>query len=136
VLRDVPTTVRLHPVGRCYAVIRRWNDEDCRYEGWYVNLEQPWVRTTVGYDTRDDVLDVTVDADLTNPALKDEDELTFAVETGQLRAQDARSIRDTADQAIDDVMQRRWPFDDHAWAALVPPPRQPLPVLPDGWHVP
>ncbi len=41
-----------------YSVIRTWCESDLRFNGWYVNLESPWVRTTVGFDSRDDILDV------------------------------------------------------------------------------
>jgi hypothetical protein len=39
-----------------------------------VNLEQPWTRTALGFDSRDDVLDVTVTDNLSQCKLKDEDE--------------------------------------------------------------
>lgn len=126
--------VRLHPIGRSYSVIRTWLEADRRFRGWYVNLEQPWVRTAVGFDSRDDVLDVTVADDLSECGLKDEDELDFAVDVGKLTATDARSIRSTAASAIDDITSRRWPFDDIAWHAFQPVLGDQPPDLPVGWH--
>jgi predicted RNA-binding protein associated with RNAse of E/G family len=117
-------------------VIRTWLDNEERFEGWYVNLEQPWVRTTVGFDSRDDVLDVTVSVDLGKRSLKDEDELEFAVEVGLLTSDEARSIRATAESAIDDIASRRWPFDQAAWQALRPPAHDQPPALPTGWDKP
>ena len=131
-----PPVVRLHPIGRAYAVIRTWLAEEERFDGWYVNLEQPWIRNPVGFDTRDDVLDVTVSDDLSDCQLKDADELEFAVEIGVLGATDAVAIHATAQSAIDDIGHRRWPFDEKAWSE--PPPTDVLQpaTLPDGWDTP
>jgi hypothetical protein len=128
--------VRLHPLGRSYSVIRTWLEAERRFHGWYVNLEQPWVRAAVGFDSRDNVLDVTVADDLSRCVLKDEDELDFAVEVGKLTATEARSIRSTAESAIDDVTRRNWPFDDVAWHAFQPLPDDQPPDLPAGWDNP
>jgi predicted RNA-binding protein associated with RNAse of E/G family len=126
--------VRLHPVGRAYAVIRTWLADESRYAGWYVNLEQPWSRTTIGFDSRDDVLDVLVSDDLTRVDLKDEDELAFAIEVGVLTTAEGSEIRSNADQAISDIEHRRWPFADAAWAGLRPSLDDSPPELPEGWE--
>ena len=125
--------VRLHPIGRSYSVIRTWLEGEERFHGWYVNLEQPWIRTTVGFDSRDDVLDITVTDDLGDWSLKDEDELDFAVRVGKLTSDEARSIHATAESAIEDLARRRWPFDDSAWKGFRPSPCDDPLVLPVGW---
>lgn len=130
---DRPPCVRLHPVGRSYSVIRTWIAEDERFSGWYVNLEQPWTRTPVGFDSRDDVLDVTVSADLTEFQLKDEDELEFAVEIGQFTKSEAQAIHATAESAVDDIVNRRWPFDSATWNRVLPAALLEATELPDGW---
>ena len=132
---DRPPCVRLHPVGRGYSVIRTWVTDEERFTGWYVNLEQPWVRTVVGFDSRDDVLDVTASPDLTQWGLKDEDELQFAVEVGLFSAVEARLIHATAASAVDDLVQRRWPFDEATWSRLHPQELLTPAELPDGWDV-
>lgn len=129
-------TIRVHPLGRSYSVIRSWLEVERRFHGWYVNLEQPWVRTMVCFDSRDDVLDVTVTDDLSKCELKDEDELDFAVEVGKMTALEAQSIRSTAQSAIDDITRRRWPFDDDAWHAFRPVVDTQPPDLPSGWDAP
>jgi hypothetical protein len=95
-----PPVVRLHPVGRSYSVIRTWVAAERRFAGWYVNLEQPWVRTTIGFDSRDDILDVVVSDDLGACRLKDEDELALAVGLAQIAMDDANAIRATATAVI------------------------------------
>lgn len=114
-------------------MIRTWIAEDERFSGWYVNLEQPWTRTPVGFDSRDDVLDVTVSADLTEFQLKDEDELEFAVEIGQFTKSEAQAIHATAESAVDDIVNRRWPFDSATWNRVLPAALLEATELPDGW---
>ena len=93
-------------------------------------------RIPVGFDSRDDVLDVVVADDLADCRLKDADELEFAVEVGMFSAADARAIHAAADIAIADVTSRRWPFDEGAWGRP-PPPGLLLPTtLPAGWDAP
>jgi hypothetical protein len=130
---DRPPCVRLHPVGRGYSVIRTWVVEKQQFAGWYVNLEQPWVRTAVGFDTRDDVLDVSASADLGEWQLKDVDELEFAVGVGLFTSTEARSIHGAAEAAVDDMANRRWPFDDASWRRQIPSALLRPTVLPRGW---
>jgi len=128
--------VRLHPVGRCYSVIRTWMTAEKRFRGWYVNLEQPWTRTSVGFDSSDDVLDITLASDLSEWQLKDADELEFAVEVGQFTPREAETIHATAASAVDDIVNRRWPFDEAAWSQALPPQLLELAALPEDWERP
>ena len=130
---DRPPAVRLHPIGRSYSVIRTWLAGEQRFHGWYVNLEQPWIRTAIGFDSRDDVLDVTVSDDLAQCRLKDHDELEFAIETGLVSASDADVVRTTAASAMADVTNRRWPFIEPAWHHLRPQDHADALTLPTGW---
>jgi Protein of unknown function (DUF402) len=133
---DRPPTVRLRPVGRPYSVMRTWLVDEERFHGWYVNLEQPWRRTAVGFDSRDDVLDVTVADDLSRCRLKDVDELEFTVQVGMFTPADARSIHAAAATAIADVTDRRWPFDDTAWSQVLPSHLLEPTTLPADWDAP
>lgn len=133
---DRPPCVRLHPVGRRYSVIRTWLHAEDRFDGWYVNLEQPWTRTAVGFDSRDDVLDVTVTSDLSEWQLKDADELDFAVEVGLFTSAEAQAIHASAASAVEDIVNRSWPFDDATWSRLrVHELLQPT-ELPESWEAP
>ena len=125
--------VRVHVVGRPYSVMRSCLVDEQRFHGWYVNLEQPWRRTAVGFDSRDDVLDVTVSDDLDECHLKDVDELEFTVEVGMFTAAEARSIHAAAETAIADVGNRRWPFDEEAWTQVLSPQFLEPTTLPSGW---
>lgn len=116
-----PATVRLHPVGEAYSVLRAWDAVRGQFLGWYINLEQPWRRTSVGFDSCDDVLDVVVSDDLAQCSLKDEDELDFAVEVGLLRPEEADRVRGAGTAVIAAVGARAWPFTEEAWERMRPP---------------
>lgn len=128
-----PGMIRLHPVGGAYSVVRQWAPDPGRYEGWYVNLEQPWRQTPLGFDTRDDVLDITIDVDGAACQLKDDDELDWLVQTGGISAVDAANISQTAETVISRIEAGSWPFDEGAWLHLVPDAGWPMPYMPDGW---
>ena len=46
----------LTPVGAAHSFWAHWDDA-WRFEGWYVNLQEPLRRTRFGWDTADEVLD-------------------------------------------------------------------------------
>jgi hypothetical protein len=77
-----PDSIRLWPVGASFSVIRNWNSQQRCLSGWYGNLEQPWTRRGNGFDTRDLILDVQIEDDLSGWILKDEDELAAAEDVG------------------------------------------------------
>lgn len=130
-----PTMVRLHPVGRDYSVIREWDPTSDSFTGWYVNLETSWVRTAVGFDSRDNILDLVVDDECLHWHLKDEDELAFAVEVGTMTAVDADGVRRAAAIASDAIDRKAWPFQEETWDFLRPTDVSVV-AMPIGWEVP
>jgi len=56
----------VHVVGTTMSVIRNWDLSLRGFTGWSVNLELPWRRSPVGYDSRDLILDLTVADDLSS----------------------------------------------------------------------
>lgn len=125
-----PSTVRAYEWGSMYSVIRRWTPTGCA--GWYVNLESPWTRTAIGFDSRDLILDVVFDDELDRWSWKDSDELDWAVEVGLETADQASAARLAGEQAIDDALHRRGVFGIE-WNDHAPDPEWSLPVLPPTW---
>ena len=80
------------------------------FMGWYVNIQEPLVRTPTGFDMRDLQLDIVVDAER-NSHWKDEDELDRSVELGVISAAVAERARLEGRRAVADVEAARWPFD-------------------------
>jgi hypothetical protein len=131
-----PGTLRLHPVGSTFSVLRKWNEAAACYEGWYVNFERPWRQTPVGFDSRDDVLDLVVADDLSGWRLKDEDELAWSVEVGNLSEPDRSEVLRGAEQVAKIIESREWPFIEAPWTSFAPDPLWPLPEMPAAWATP
>jgi hypothetical protein len=118
--------------GRPFAVWLLWSPA-WQFISYYVNLEAPFARSAVGFDTRDHVLDVCVRADRTW-YYKDQDELDTRVEVGWVTAAAAAEVRRDAEQAV--ALVEGWlpPFNSglEQWR---PDPAWPVPVLPDEWYM-
>jgi hypothetical protein len=134
---DGPDSIRLWPVGTLFTVIRSWHSERESPEGWYVNLERPWIRRKHGFDTSDLALDIEVEDDLSHWTLKDEDELDVAREAGVLDADDVDAVKREANRVGRLIDERRWPFrtDAEVWRALSEAGQWPIAKLPAGWDL-
>ncbi len=103
-------------------------------QGWYVNLQTPLVRTPVGFDTVDHLLDVLIPLDRSSWTWKDEDELAEGIALGLFTEVDAAWLRYWGERAVEHVLLRLPPFDE-AWEDWRPDPAWPTPELPPGWDV-
>jgi hypothetical protein len=117
----------LKPAGRSFAIWHCFSN-DWEFEGWYVNLETPYHRSAIGFDTRDHTLDIVVDPD-GSWRWKDEDELALAIEYGHHPPPEAAAIRAEGGRVL-----AEWPFPT-GWEEWRPDPSWPVPELPDDWHV-
>jgi hypothetical protein len=112
-------------------VVRAWWTPEWVFGGWYVNLQEPLLRTLPGFMTEDHFLDILVAPDLMW-TWKDEDELAFAVERGRLTPGMADSIRAEGEKVLITIERAQFPFD----GSLVdwrPDPAWPVPELRSGW---
>jgi hypothetical protein len=100
--------------------------------GWYVNLQEPFRRTSLGIATMDWMLDVIVDLD-GSWRLKDEDELETFVRRGVLDPSHAVEIREHALEVACRAERGEPPFSEqgHDWR---PDPAWRLPELPPEWN--
>ena len=102
-----------------------------RFRGWYVNLEQPFVRRNGAVDTSDWILDLWVHPDGTW-SWKDEHEVPVAVAAGTISADEAAAARAEGERVIELVERWASPFSD-GWEHWRPEPSWPVPVLPARW---
>ncbi len=112
-----------------YAVLR-WRAPHGAY-AWYVNLQEPLRRTSLGFDTTDHALDAIVELD-GSWRWKDEDELAEAVGNGLFTAAQAAFFRTEGERAVERILRRKPPFD-RDWTSWRPDPSWPTPELPEGW---
>ena len=129
---DVSTLVLMR-AGEWHAVWISWL-ADGRQWGWYVNLEEPYRRTTLGFETMDLMLDVIIELDR-SWRWKDEDELETFVERGVFDRALAERVREEALRVVQRAQHNEAPFDAR-WADWRPDPSWGLPELPRGWDEP
>jgi len=116
--------------GASHSIYVSWGREG-EFVGWYVNLEQPWRKSPLGFDTTDHLLDIWVDPDR-SWRWKDEDDLAEAVELGLFSPEQAREFRAEGERAIERIAAWSAPFDE-GWENWRPDPSWPLPSIPEGW---
>jgi len=120
--------------GTAYAVILGFEPAGGLRE-YYVNLQEPLMRSPAGFDTVEHLLDVTIRPDRTRWSWKDEDELAEAVRRGIFTEEDAAWFRFWGERAVEHVLLREPPFD-RDWSAWRPDPSWETPELLPGWDDP
>jgi predicted RNA-binding protein associated with RNAse of E/G family len=123
------TLILWHP-GAAHTVQLFWDASTGDFVGWYINLEAPWTRKPGGFDTWEQLLDVVVSPDLSDWRVKDEEELRWAVDRGEIAQAEAETIFAEAQRAIDGLRRRAPPWNE-PWPTWRPDPRWSRPTLPD-----
>ena len=117
--------------GAWFAIWAIWRRDGGPFLGWYVNLQEPFRRTTAGFDTWDLTLDIVVSPDL-RWRWKDEDDFSRAQELGWITPRSARNVRIAAQSAIERIENKTAPFNE-PWPSWRPDPAWEIPVLPAAW---
>jgi hypothetical protein len=120
--------------GERYAVWHFWQGPARSFAGWYLNLQEPFRRTRIGYDTQDLELDIVVSPDRSSWTLKDDDMLEQRVEEGRFSADEVEEIRAEGSR-IGAMLDRGDWWWDTSWTSWRPPPEWTPPPLPEGWNV-
>jgi hypothetical protein len=123
--------LRLITPGRAHSVLVWWDPTTWEFQGWYVNLEEPMRRTSLGFDYLDQVLDIVVAPDR-SWHWKDEDEFHIAKERGILTPESAAAIRAEGERVIEAIEAGAPPFSG-TWQAWRPDGDWCRADLPDGW---
>ena len=114
--------------------IRVFWEADWQFRTWYVNLEDPYVRTARAVGVNDHTLDIVAGADL-RWAWKDEPEFEALIAAGKIQPEKARRIRDEGLRVIQRIETREWPFNE-PWPEWRPDPSWPVPKREDYWSPP
>jgi len=124
--------VRVFVPGAAHSVLIFLGEDDV--ERWYINLEEPFVRTPIGLDTRDNHLDLVFPGDLSSHRWKDEDELAEAVAFGSVSAAEAAAFRAEGERVIELVRRGDHPAIDDRWRGWSPLEGWGVPVLAPDWE--
>jgi hypothetical protein len=117
--------------GDAHAVWVFWHGQGREFRGWYVNLQDPFRRTPIGYDTQDLELDIVVPLG-EGPQWKDDELLDRRVREGRFTAEQARAVRAEGTRLTRELEAgRQWWSDD--WASWEPDPEWRPARLPQGW---
>jgi hypothetical protein len=122
--------LRVHRFGDAWSVWR-WLDSSRTWsKHFYVNLEDPWRRTAIGYDSGDWELDLVGTPE--SWSYKDEDELEWSEEIGLVTPEWAARTRWAGTAASRALEANAWPFSSD-WDSWLPPSDLKIPALPDDW---
>ncbi len=128
--------LQLQRPGEMHAIWVFWHGPQREFAGWYVNLQEPFRRSPLGFDTQDLALDIVIEPDGAW-SLKDDEQLEPWIERGRWTREEVEAIRaEGARIGAELDAGRRWWSDE--WASWEPDPACSVPPeLPEGWeHVP
>jgi predicted RNA-binding protein associated with RNAse of E/G family len=127
-------TLRLMFPGRSHSVWLFWESREGRrsFSKYFVNLEEPFRRTAIGFDTQDHTLDVLVQPDGTW-AWRDETEFDNHVREGFFTPALVQAVRSEAARVIDDISRGVHPCLK-GWSTWTPDPRWKIPDIAPGWE--
>jgi hypothetical protein len=125
-------TLMLHRFGDAHSFWIARDEATSSLAWWYVNLEEPWRETAIGFDSRDNILDLWSGPDGAWH-WKDEDELAWAIEHGWMPAGRDRELRAEGDRALERFNRSDPPLDT-PWIDFRPDPSWRVPVLADNWR--
>lgn len=135
-LEDQPwrhDTLRLMYPGAHHSVWVTWDRHGITrsLRGYYVNMEEPFRRTAIGFDTNDHMLDILVTPDL-SWKWKDEDVLVDWVARGLYSLEFAEAILSEGQRVVARIEAHEPPFSQD-WDGWSPPAIYGPLALPDGW---
>jgi len=119
-----------------YFSVHQFLGGTARAGQWYVNFELPYLRTPIGIDSFDLLLDLVVDIDTLGYQWKDEDEYAHGRRLGVIADRVHAEVEQTRARVLALIAARQGPFMQHHpdWQ---PDPGWRLPVLPpDALDVP
>jgi predicted RNA-binding protein associated with RNAse of E/G family len=123
--------LRLTIPGTDCSVLLFWKHPEMSFEHYYINLEEPFRRTPIGFDYTDQFLDILPEHDLSDWHWKDEDELQEAIALGVVSPERAAAMRVEGEKVARWLQSGKSPFN--GWEKWRPDPLWKIPVLPEGW---
>lgn len=105
-----PGMLRIAQFGAPFEVFATMKPEG-GVASWYVNFQQPLVRTSIGFDTMDEILDLEVRGDFSSWARKDSDELELAVRMGYIDNAAANRLSDACTAVEESLSRAVVPWD-------------------------
>lgn len=126
-------TLRLMLPGRSHSVSLSWAREGGmrRFLKYFVNMEEPFRRTPVGFDTQDHTIDIELTPDLAC-RWRDENELASHVAEGFYTEALAAAARAEGEWALE-AIRRREHVCSNGWTEWSPPEQWKTAPFVEGW---
>lgn len=124
-------TLRLMYPGKPYSIWLFWEGEGRPFTTYYVNFEEPFRRTSIGFDTNDHTLDIMVSPDL-SWKWKDREDFDALVANGTVSAEFGESVNQAAREVLSLIENNGSPFSD-AWHDWQPPDDWSMPAIHPEW---
>lgn len=125
-------TLRIMLPKRMHSVLLFWDDDDERsFSQYYVNIEEPFRRSSVGFDTQDLTLDLVVQPNL-SWSWKDEGELENHINEGFFTEELASAAREEGLQVVEEINQAKHPAFVK-WAEWKPSTDWDVPIILENW---
>ena len=118
--------------GEAFSTYIMWETGTKHLDCWYVNLQEPIKRTSIGFDTMDHMLDVVISPNMSNWKWKDEDEFAEAQKVGIYSEEQARKIWKTGKEAVRLITSERRSLYEN-WATWHANPEWEFPILSPNW---
>ena len=118
--------------GEAYSVWHFWDGPERRFVGWYLNLEEPFRRTSIGYDTQDLELDVWIPVG-EEWRFKDAEQLGERVREGRYTEEQVAATW-ALGRTVGAMLDRGEHWWDHTWSSFEPDRTWRAPAFPDGWE--
>ena len=119
--------------GEAFSTYIMWDTGTKNLDCWYVNLQEPIKRTSIGFDTMDNMLDVVISPDMSDWEWKDDDEFAEAQKIGFYSAETAREIWSEGEKAVRLITSERRSLYEE-WEKWQANPKWEIPKLSPLWN--
>jgi len=124
----------LNNPGYGHSIELMWQAGTRELRYWYVHLQEPLRRTSLGFDTMDQMLDIVINPDRSSWQWKDEDEINEAEAIGVYSPEKVKAIRGERERLIKLLEANAPPFCD-SWQDWIAPVEWTVPRFPQGWEI-
>lgn len=118
--------------GAAHSIYLMWEEGHTKLRCWYINLQEPLRRTSIGFDSMDHMLDIVVSPDRSEWWWKDEDEFREAEEIGVYSPEEAKAIRMEGEKVVKLILSGQSIIHD-GWERWKPPADWEIPELSVDW---
>jgi protein associated with RNAse G/E len=119
--------------GEAFSTYLMWNTATRDLDCWYINLQEPIRRTSIGFDTMDHMLDIAVSPDMTEWNWKDDHEFAEARRIGLYSREKAGEIWAEGERAVKLLTSERRAFYKE-WEKWQANPVWEMPRLSSVWN--